>query len=142
MDLSKLSKDDLVIVSTMLMEGYKVEDIEASLVPESIRDITYNLHLFLCDKNHDEGDCDFYTDPTYAKSGKEWADMVRTIMEKYKASEDNMLAALALSFEIYDKISKRGVIGIVTRHLLHTLFEKQLSTYLPTDSDQDHSPQS
>ncbi len=142
MDLSKLSRDDLVIVSTMLMEGYKLEEVENTFVPTTMRDIVYNLHTLLCNKDHSEGGCSFYLDTSYTKAAKEWLGKASEIMKKFNVNEDDMLAALATAYELDSRLGERGVVGIIARHLLHSLFEGQIADYLSIHSEQDHSPQS
>lgn len=104
MDLATLSKEDLLIVTSMLLEGKTMEDVEKKFVSAQTRTIIDNLHSLLCRRGHGEGGCRYHFDQDFEMPDrKKWFDLAQQLTTEY-GSEDNLRKALAFTFKIISQI--------------------------------------
>lgn len=138
-DLNTLEKEDLMLVSTRLIQGEKLENID--IIPMRVRDIINSLHLLYCRKDHDSAECFFYNDLTFSSPDhKHWAAVYSSIMEMFQI--DNITLARAISY-IWDieKLKKeaRKDIGEKADPLLSYLLKEE---FLDDPHYQDTSEES
>jgi hypothetical protein len=94
-DLNSLEKEDLVLVSTRLIQGERLEDIK--IIPVRVRDIVTSLHLLYCSKDHDNKECLFYEDETFSSVDHiHWTAVYHSILDMFQI--DNRILSLALSY--------------------------------------------
>ena len=137
MDLNSLSKEDLLIVTSMLLEGKTMEDIKAKFVPTQLQSLVHNVHTLLCNDLHIEGGCQFHIEKSFEEpERKKWLAVTNRLIEAYSLTEEDMKNALAISFKItsdlkntimkYDPDDKAGPLIM---DLLHRICENYLDTY-------------
>ena len=97
MDLELLSRDDLLEVSRLLLEGKTKEEVENILIPHQIKSTTNMLHTIACHEPHGEGfGCAYYQEIEYTEPCKaKWLAITRELLEIATIEELHNAIALA-----------------------------------------------
>lgn len=138
-DLNSLEKEDLVLVSTRLIQGERLEDIK--IIPVRVRDIVTSLHLLYCRKDHDNKECLFYDVGAFNSVDHiHWAAVYHSILDMFQI--DDRILSLAISY-IWDieKIKQEAMkdIGEKAEALLSYLLKEE---FLDDQHYQDTSEES
>lgn len=94
-DIDKLDRDDLIIVTTAMREGSSYEEAIANLIPKKTIELIDSLHSLLCKDNHNEdGSCTYYNELVSGPSHKNWLTELNTLRNSYNDIEniDNILS--------------------------------------------------
>jgi hypothetical protein len=139
MELTQLSKEDLLIVSTMLINGKSIEEVEAKFLPQSTRTVIDNLHSLICTKrHHGTEDCLYYEEKEYdEKYRKEWLALVNKTKDKFQVSDETLTNAIAAIWKIeaiIDQVDEKEGVGLLIRNLLLLMCQRIiLKAHNPVD---------
>lgn len=104
MNLQELSREDLLIVSNMLIEGSTIEEIEAKFISANTRALVDNLHLLLCNKPHSDGSedcCKYHEEDSYfAESKGCYLKILGKLIDDTEIDESELAIALSFMFAI------------------------------------------
>ena len=102
MDLTKLSKEDLILVTAMLIQGTPMAEIELKFISQNMRSIVDNLHSLLCQDAHtEESICKYYTSTEYDKEPRSnWLLYAADLMKSFETDEDSLRSTLVYAFRV------------------------------------------
>lgn len=129
MNLEDLSKEDLILVTYLIIEGKSVDEAIGMLIPTNIRDLVNGFHSLYCKRIH-KGDncCDFYIEEVpNGKEHKYWYTVVADVISKFDMYEDveviiaNIMRYLWEVEALKQRVEKEEVVGglAIFNHLLN-----------------------
>jgi hypothetical protein len=141
MELTDLSREDLIIVSTMLVNGLTIEEVEKKFIPNTMQNIVETIHGLACRMPHHQADynrCTFYEETSYESGCKlKWLGIALKIKEDYEVTDTELLKTIGYAYKIEGlikqlTINQSTVVESILRDLL--LLTCAIPTDLPIDS--------
>lgn len=138
MDLTTLSKEDLIEVSTALIQGKTLEEVERIFISINMRGLVESMHTLLCrQKHHESEDCTFYEEIGYnALVKKKWLESTLLLMKKFDIDEQTLGKAMSYAYKIEGLLrallsKEEEKVGDTTKYLLLLLFSSTPQEYSP-----------
>ena len=109
MDLTNLSREDLIIITTKIIGGKSLEEIEKEFISQEMRISVDSFHTLMCREDHLEkgSGCSFYFETAYEEPCRaRWVEYAKQIMIDCKASLSEFKTGIGKMFMIQGFIEK------------------------------------